>query len=79
MKLHQLVERIQIDSDRVENPIGLPPDDIYDIMDELWDIEGAFHTVVNQDNDDLPMNLQARKTSEEIEKLVNQKTWPYLT
>lgn len=66
MKLQQLVEKIQIDSDRIANPIGLPPEEIYDIMDELWEIEGAFFNVINKDSHDLSSVQQARKSSEAI-------------
>lgn len=69
MKIQQLLEGVEIEKGRMANPLGAPPDDIYDVMDEVYEVETAFFNAINKPNGHLPFDQRARISAEGIGKL----------
>ena len=70
MKLHQLITEYQ-ERERIPNPLngGEVPQEVYDFMDELDEIESAFHDAVHNHVAGGDVQSRIQETRREINKL----------
>lgn len=67
MKIQHLLE--EIEHGRMANPLGTPPEHIYDVMDEVYEVETKFFNAINKPNGHLPFEQRARIGADGISKL----------
>jgi hypothetical protein len=81
VRIQELIERIELDADRIPNPLGEPPEDVEEVMNAFWDIEleiwEALHG--NGKSDGKSFEQKAKETAAAISHLGTKATLPIST